>query len=93
MKFSYDTSKLLQELGKDIFEFGNQKVWAYYRRMDGQKIYFDYYFEYPDTSDFEGPNDLAKFDKSVRDEVPNFGRQEMSANDLYELLKDENETI
>lgn len=42
--YSYDSSELIEELESDLQEFGDEKVWAYFRTIKGVRIYHDYQF-------------------------------------------------
>ena len=95
MYYSFDSTDLINELEKEIAEFGNTEVWAYWKVMEnGQEIYFDY-FPVNDPDEIGNPEyrDIEHFDKEVAKTYPNFLRKKIKAKDLLEIFKKENETI
>ncbi|WP_294832032.1 hypothetical protein [uncultured Lactobacillus sp.] len=95
MYYTFDSTSLINELEKDIAEFGNTEVWAYWKVMNnGQEIYFDY-FPINDPDEIGNPDymDIENFDKEVAKTYSNFLRKKIKSKDLLEILKKENETI
>lgn len=95
MFYSFDTEDLINELSKDIAEFGNEEVWAYWFTVDnGIKIYFDY-FPLDDSELINDPEykTVDDFDQAVAKKYKDFSRKKMLANDLLEIFKQENKTI
>ena len=95
MYYSFDSTDLINELEKDIAEFGNTDVWTYWKVMEnGQEIYFDY-FPVNDPDEIGNPDymDIENFDKEVAKTYPNFLRKKIKSKDLLEIFKKENKTI
>lgn len=95
MYYSFDSTNLINELEKDIAEFGNTDVWAYWNVMDnGQEIYFDYYpLNDPDEVNDPEYISIEDFDKEVAKTYPSFLRKKMKSKDLLEIFKKENKII
>ena len=95
MNYSFDASKLINELSADIAEDGNVDVWGYWIVMDNnQEIYFDYYpLDDPELEKDPDYKSVSDFDKKVFETYPNFLRKKIKAKDLLEIFKAENETI
>lgn len=95
MNYLFDSTNLINELEKDIAEFGNTEVWAYWRLMEnGQEIYFDY-FPINDPDEIGNPDymSIENFDKEVAKTYSNFLRKKIKSKDLLEIFKKENKTI
>lgn len=82
MKISYDCSDLITELKQDIIEFGNIDCIAFFKKIEGQLVLFDYVFDITDE-------ELQKLmqDKEIE------SCQKMKAENIYEVLLEQNEII
>lgn len=80
MKISYECSELIEELKKDIKEFGDIDMYAFFREINGNTFLVDYDFiedEMPLTSKELG-NDVA---------------QVMKASEILKILEEQNKII
>lgn len=92
MKISYDSSDLIAELKRDIEEFGDIKIWAISRLMEGTRIYTDYDFimskkDYADALD-EG----EEFPKAIQTEVGE-KKETMQASKLLHILEEQDKIV
>lgn len=87
MHYSFDSSKLIDELEFDIEEYGaDLEVFAYWIVMpNGQEIYVDYYFVDGD--------ELEEFGEKLSEEYDQFFRRKMPAVELLEKFKKEKEIL
>lgn len=93
--YSFDSNELIKELEKDISEFGDEKVWAYWTVMDNdQEIYFEYCpLDDPELENEPDYQSVSAFDKKVSKNHPNFFRKIMKSSELLNLLKEEKDII
>ncbi|TWW11339.1 hypothetical protein LABALGLTS371_05120 [Dellaglioa algida] len=84
MNISYDSSKLIAELKKDILEFNNFELYAISHEIDGIRFYTDY-----DFSDLDlDPDESAAFPLKVGEM-----KETMKASDLLSLLEKQNSVL
>ena len=79
-KFSYDCEELIEELEKDINEFGDIEMYAFFENIQGKQIITNYDFieeEKPLTSKEVG-NAIVKI---------------MKASEILKILKEQNKII
>lgn len=74
MEFHEDITELIVELVADIADIGEEKIWAFYKEEDGEKVFTDYRYK-------ANPND--QMPKPVGAEKV----MEMWATDLLQQLK------
>lgn len=81
MKISYECEELIEELKKDITEFGNIDMYAFFDLIDGVKVLTDY-----TLIDEEMPLRTSEFKEDTEVLI-------MKASDILTILEEENSIL